>query len=139
MPSNDIHRLIDIIAFGYDYCWLHKAKDYPSQYLGHCHRKERHYDDEEWLEKLKRLGNRPRDKEVRQANEGHDLIDSIWSSLSTEEKLGWAAAFKHVVLHPEHYPNLFMPEDYDGILKSEPFLRLQRRFAKLPLEYLAAL
>lgn len=139
MPSNEIHRLVDIIAFGYDYRWLHKAKDYPSQYLGRRHRRKRHYGDQEWLEKLERLGNRPRDKEVRQANKGHDLIDSIWSKLSTEEKLGWAAAFKHVVLHPEHYPNLFMPEDYNKILKSEHFLKLQKKFAEFSLEYLAGL
>jgi hypothetical protein len=139
MPSNEVHRLIDIIAFGHDYRWLHTAKDHPSQYLGHRHRRERHYSDEEWLGKLEGLGNRPRDEEVRQSNKGHDLIDLTWSSLSTEEKLGWAAAFRNVALYPKHYSNLFMPEDYNRILKSEYFRKLQRKFAELSLEYLAGL
>jgi len=29
MPANEIHRLIDLIAFGNDYWWLHKVKDIP--------------------------------------------------------------------------------------------------------------
>ncbi len=139
MPPNEIHRLIDLIAFGNDYGWLHKAKDYPSKYLGQFHRKVRHYDHTAWISKLENLGDRPRDIEVRQSNQGHDLIDSAWSSLTDEEKLGWAAAFRDAALHPEHYPNLFMPDDYDKALRSNAFIRLQGRFAVLPLEYLAGL
>jgi hypothetical protein len=139
MPSNEIHRLIDLIAFGYDYGWLHKAKDYPSKYLGRFHRKARHYGDNEWMRKLESLGNKPRDKEVRQSDQGHELMDRAWSSLTREEKLGWAAAFKDVALHPEHYPNLFMPEDYDKVLISSAFTRLQERFVLQPLEYLAGI
>jgi hypothetical protein len=139
MPANEIHRLIDLIAFGNDYRWLHKAKDYPSKYLGKAHRKARHYSHTEWIRKLESLGNRPRDREVRQSNEGHDLIDHTWSLLTDEEKLGWAAAFKDVASHPEAYPNLFMPDDYHKALKSEAFILLQGRFALLPLEYLAGI
>ncbi len=139
MPSNEIHKLIDIIAFGYEYGWLHRAKDCPSQYLGRSHRRVRHYGDKEWIKKLEELGNKPRDKEVCQSNSGHDLIDKTWSSLSDEEKLGWAAAFKDVALHPEQYPNLFMPNDYNQVLKSDGFAELQKRFATLPREYLAGL
>jgi hypothetical protein len=139
MPANEIHRLIDLIAFGNDYGWLHRAKDYPSKYLGQSHRRARHYGHAEWIQKLESLGNRSRDREVRQSDEGHDLIDRTWSSLTDDEKLGWAAAFKDVALHPESYPNLFMPDDYDKALKSEAFIRLQGRFALLPLEYIAGI
>ena len=137
MPSNEIHTLIDIIAFGYEYGWLHRAKDHPSQYLGRFHRKVRHYDDSEWSQKLEKLGNRPRDKEVCQSDRGHDLIDKTWGELSVKEKLGWAEAFKDITLHPEDYPNLFMPDDYNRVLKSEGFIKLQKRFAELSPEYLA--
>lgn len=99
----------------------------------------RHYGHAEWIRKLESLGNRPRDREVRQSNEGHDLIDHTWSSLTDDEKLGWAAAFKDVALHPDYYPNLFMPDDYDKALKSEAFISLQGRFALLPVEYLAGI
>jgi hypothetical protein len=139
MPSNEIHRLIDLIAFGNDYGWLHRAKDYPSKYLGKSHRRARHYGHAEWIRKLESLGNRPRDREVRQSDEGHDLIDRTWSSLADKDKLGWAAAFKDVALHPESYPNLFMPSDYNKTLKSEAFLRLQKRFTLQSLEYLAGI
>jgi len=138
MPANEIHRLIDLIAFGNDYKWLHRAKDYPSMYLGRFHRKRRHYGDTEWIRKLESLGDRPRDREVRQSNKGHDLIDGAWSSLTDEQKLGWAAAFRDVALHPERYSNLFMPEDYDKALRSEAFVSLQGKFTLLSLEYLAS-
>lgn len=137
MPANEIHRLIDLVAFGNDYKWLHRAKDYPSKYMGRLHRKARHYSDPEWIHKLESLGDRPREKEVRQSNEGHDLIDSAWSSLTDEEKLGWAAAFRDVALHPERYPNLFMPDDYDKALRSNAFICLQEKFALLSPGYLA--
>jgi hypothetical protein len=139
VPANEIHRLIDIIAFGNDYKWLHRAKDYPSKYLGRSHRKVRHYGDSEWVHKLESLGDRPRDKEVRQSNEGHDLIDSAWASLTDKEKLGWTAAFRDVALHPERYTNLFMPDDYDRVLKSNTFICLQQRFNRLSCGYLAGI
>ncbi len=76
MPANEIHRLIDLIAFGNDYKWLHRVKDHPSEYLGRLHRKVRHYSDPEWIHKLESLRDRPRDKEVRQSNEGHGSTES---------------------------------------------------------------
>ena len=70
---------------------------------------------------------------VRQA-----IVLNEWVVL-LKEKLGWAAAFRDAALHPEHYPNLFMPDDYDKALRSNAFISLQERFALLPLEYLAGI
>jgi len=67
----------------------------------------------------------------------HELIDEIWSKLRGEEKIGWACAFKDVVLHPQNYHNLFEDADYETTLKLPDYLRLQNFVASKSPEELA--
>jgi hypothetical protein len=64
--------------------------------------------------------------EARQAEAAHDYWDLLWDDFNKEERRGIAGAFMDVVLKPEAYPNLFETNDYDAMLKSDTWQKLQR-------------
>ena len=151
MPQRWLHELINAIAFGTGYWRYSRWKDQPWEWLGPKHRVERHDDYRQMVEEFKAKGWLPsktditsplkfgelvkqlppgvRVNEEQLSGVAHEMIDQVWSELSPEERQGWAAAFRDVILHPEHYPNLFMPEDYGKLLRSEEFQRLQQYVA----------
>jgi hypothetical protein len=159
MPQRWLHELINIIAFGTGY-WCHSRwKDQPWGWLGPDHRVERHDDykrmvdefkDRGWLpsttviasplefgELVKQLPLDVRVNEEQLSGVAHELIDQVWSELILEEREKWAAAFRDVILHPESYPNLFTPADYDGVLQSPEFQRLRQYVASKSARELA--
>jgi len=149
MPPGWIHQTIDMIAWGRIYWSVHKDKDRYWRELGTGHRIMEHplyqkglacaeagkpledvlnfmYDlarqrtQADWQEGLC-----PDDIEARQAAMAHDCWDLLWDDLTPEERTGIAGAFRDVVLRPEAYPNLFMPNDYVAMCSSGPWQRLQ--------------
>ncbi|MBI4297079.1 MAG: hypothetical protein HY676_00925 [Chloroflexi bacterium] len=134
MAPGWMHETIDLIAWGRIYWSVHEAKDKPWITLGRAHRQEKHELYQEarqcsvsgasvsdvlaWMtEQAKKMTETrwkqglPPDKiEAEQAYLAHDMLDYSWDFVPREERLGWVAAFKDVVIYPEKYPNLFMPE-----------------------------
>jgi len=158
MPQRWLHELINVIAFRAGYWCYSKWKDEPWEWLGSDHRVERHDDYKRmvdefkakgWLpsktaitsplefgEFMKQLPSSVRVNEEQLSGVAHEMMDQIWSELGREEREGWAAAFRDVILHPERYPNLFMPADYREVLRSTEFRRLQQYVASKRVEEL---
>lgn len=158
MPQRWLHELINIIAFGTGYWRYSKWKDQPWEWLGPAHRVECHDDYKRMVNEFKARGWLPSKTEitsplefgefVKQLPSGvrvnekqlsgvaHEMMDQVWSQLSPKEREGWVAAFRDVILHPERYPNLFMPADYREVLQLAEFRRLQQYVASKRVEEL---
>lgn len=149
MPPGWIHETIDMIAWGRVYWSVHNDKDRYWRELGTKHRIMEHplyqkglacvrggmpleqvlnfmYDQAkertqaDWGKRL------PADLiEARQAGMAHDCWDLLWDDFTPAERRGIAGAFMDVVLRPEAYPNLFMPDDYLAMRGSGSWQRLQ--------------
>ena len=138
MPQRWLHNLFDIITHGKylggSWWSYHKWKDEPSQRLGVKHRILYHDDYVKIIEKLKAKGifieaSNPYDllmsfhkipKDVRLGKTEligfvHEVIDYLWSQLPKEQKRGWTALFRDVILNPTKYfrNRLLEPEDLD--------------------------
>lgn len=159
MPKRWLHELINIIAFGEGYWSYSKWKDKPSEQLGKEHRVERHEDYKQMVAEFKQKGWLPSELTIYKPSQfgevikllpkhigvdeqklsgvTHELIDETWSTLGHEQKIGWTSAFKDVVLHPQNYHNLFEDIDYETILKSLDYLRLQNFVASKSPDELA--
>lgn len=140
MPQRWFHNLIDIIAhgkyLGEGYWKYHQWKDEPSQWLGKKHRKVRHDDYKKIIQKLKEKGIsidvdnpyglltslsslnlpkgfKPSEREI--VGWTHEVFDYVWSSLPRDQKLGWAEAFRDVLLNPTRYfkNKILEPEDLE--------------------------
>jgi hypothetical protein len=149
LPQRWLHNLIDIIAhgkhLGKSYWKYHQWKDEPSQTLGKFHRQVRHDDYKKIIQELKEKGisinaDNPYDlllsisslklpeklKSPKEVIVGwtHEILDQVWSSLSREDKLGWAEAFRDVYVNPSRYfeNNLLEPDD----LKLREFIETKK-------------
>jgi len=158
MPPGWIHETIDMIAWGRVYWSVHKEKDKYWRELGTKHRIMEHplyqrglacvrggvtleevlnfmYDEAkkrtrcDWEE-----GVSADIIEARQANMAHDIWDLLWDDFTPVERVGIARAFRDVILRPDAYRNLFMPNDYVSMRSSRPWQVLQTYVSSRDLE-----
>jgi hypothetical protein len=162
LPQRWLHNLIDVITHGkyVDSHWYyHKWKDDPWRRLGKAHRIERHDDYLKIVEAFKENGielksdnafvlleslSRARNSPINSQNVdvdtelliglAHEAVDHVWSSLSREQKIEWAKAFKDVVLNPTRYFETGLLEPCD--IELDEFKRLQKLIENKTIEVL---
>lgn len=135
-----LHNLIDVIIqgknIGEDYWFYHKWKDVPSKELGIYHRIERHDDYKKITKSLRAHGisinvDNPLDflmsisfskfpedfnlEELEIVGLTHEVFDYVWSSLTRDQRLYWAEAFKDIIVNPSRYfkNKILYPEDLE--------------------------